>query len=107
MAEKYGLEPQKISEKKLDDMIDMIKKMPLSSKTELKSLYVYIVIKIEDIKKYKKKFIVSDDEFKNDNREKYCDEIDNLIEDVDRLKYLMELKKDKINLIIDNIICIN
>ena len=95
LIEKYGLKSENIAEKKLSNIIDVIKDLPLGSNTELKAVYIYLAIKINDLKDKKSEWNNSDQSYRNENRDEFCEEINNLRDDgaysIERLKYLMNL----------------
>ena len=95
LIEKYGLGSENIAEKKLNNIIDVIKDLPLGSNTELKAVYIYLAIKINDLKDKKSEWNNSDQSYRNENRDEFCEEINNLRDDgaysIERLKYLMNL----------------
>ena len=95
LIEKYGLGPENIAEKKLNNIIDVIKDLPLGPNTELKAVYVYLAIKINNLKDKRSEWNNSDQSYRNENRDEFCEEINNLRDDgaysIERLKYLMNL----------------
>ena len=95
LIEKYGLGPENIAEKKLNNIIDVMKDLPLGPNTELKAVYVYLAIKINDLKNKRSEWKNRDQSYRNEKRDEFCEEINNLRDDgaysIERLKYLMNL----------------
>ena len=79
-----------VSQNKIDTIIEI----PLQPKTELKAVYVYLTLKISDINKKRTIWNNSDQSFRRNNVDDYCEEINDFRDgpySIERIKYLMDL----------------